>query len=174
MKFRQDKHTIGEDEERSLRDDVRRLAGTERPPQDPPDAYWQNLLIRSNARIDAASSGRALSISWALRVALPGVIAIVSFLIGLHYYVPEVPKEDFSVAAVVLSLPAATIDSLLVDPSPVDPSLSVAELGVDLFDLSRDQIVDYLLTAGNASAAVEGLTEGERSELLAALGTNRQ
>lgn len=174
MRFRQEKHPAGDEAERALETEVRRMApdAGESGAAQPSDQYWQNLAVRANARIDEATSGKALSILWAARVAIPGVVAIVSFLIGLHYYVPEPPRENVSVAAIVLSLPPTAIDSLLLDPGRVDPSLSLQELGVDLFNVSREQIADYLVVSGNATAAVEGLTERETSALLAALGTN--
>jgi len=174
MRFRQEKPPAGDEAERALEAEVRRLApgAGESGAAQPPDQYWQNLAVRANARIDAATSGKAISILWAARVAIPGVVAIVSFLIGLHYYVPEPPRENVSVASVVLSLPAESIDSLLMDPGRIDPSLSLQELGVDVFYLSREQIADYLVVSGNTGAAMEGLTEGETSALLASLGTD--
>jgi hypothetical protein len=174
MRFRQEKNPAGDEAERALEAEVRRMvsgSGTSGVPE-PPDLYWQNLAVRANAQIDGATSGKALSILWAARVAIPGVVAIVSFFIGLHYYVPEPPREDVSVAAVVLSLPATAIDSLLLHPERMDPSFTVQELGVDVSNVSREQIADYLVVSGNTSAAVDGLTEREASVLLAALGTD--
>jgi hypothetical protein len=172
MRFRQGIHRIDDDAEQPLAAEVRELAsrGTAGAATDPPDAYWQNFPVRANARIDTATSGRALSISWAARVAIPGVVAIGSFLIGLHYYVPEPPRALESVGAVVLSLPASAMDSLLADPARVDASLSVAETGPDVFQVSRDQIADYLVVSGSPTAAVEGLSENETNDLLAVLG----
>src|SRR5512141_561288 len=91
MKFRQEPRDITESEERELVDSVRalELEGGEKGTAPPiSDAYWQNLIIRTNQRVDAAASAKAISISWAARVAIPGVVAIVSFLIALQYYVP--------------------------------------------------------------------------------------
>jgi len=174
MKQRLEKDRIADEAERELAHDVRRrAAASHRGSQvGPTDPYWQNLIIRTNARIDDATSGKALSISWAMRVAIPGVVAIVSFLIGLHYYVPEPPEDSLSVAAVMQSLPSAVLDSILSDPSRLDPSLSVQDVGGYLFAGSREQIADYLVVNGSLKAAVEELTEKERSDLLAALGTS--
>ena len=52
----------------------------------PSETYWSNLLVRTNERIDHATSGKAISLSWAARVALPGVITIVFFFVALRYY----------------------------------------------------------------------------------------
>ena len=173
MRFRQEKPPGGDEAERRLETEIRQTVSAaggagETPP---PEPYWQNLIVRTNARIDHATSGRALSISWAARVAIPGVVAIVSFLVGLHYYVPEPPVERVSVASVVLSLPQTVIDSLLMNPEKADPSLSLADIGVDVFELTREQITDYLVANGNTTAAVEGMTDRETTAFLAVLGS---
>jgi len=173
MRIKPEKQDLTDDDEEKLAADVRRLEASRGPAKlhGPPDQYWQNLILRTNARIDDATGGRALSISWAARVAIPGVIAVVSFLIALHYYVPETPNNEVSVSSVVLSLPSAAIDSILQDPSHVDPILSVADVGGDVLDVSREQIVDYLIASGNATAAMEGLTDREAQDLFAVLST---
>lgn len=171
MRFRQVKDRIADDAEGALAAEVREIAprGVPGGAPDPSEAYWQNFLIRANARIDGATSGKALSISWAARVAIPGVVAIASFLIGLHYYVPEPPRTVESVGTVVLSFPASALDSLLADPSRLDPSFSVAETGPDVFQVPGDQIADYFVASGNPTAAVEGLSEKEAVDLFAVL-----
>ncbi|HTY57405.1 MAG TPA: hypothetical protein VMF59_01250, partial [Bacteroidota bacterium] len=150
MKYRMEKNPLTAEVERELTSEIRQIAGSRGAGETPavPDAYWQNLIIRVNARIDAATSGRALSISWAARVAIPGVVAIVSFLVGLHYIVPDAPKNEPSVADVVLSLPPAAMDSLLIDPSRADPSLSVSDVATDVFVFSRREIAEYLIDSG--------------------------
>ena len=168
MRFRQDR--IADGDEQTLAAEVRGLSWGAAGGDDPPDAYWQNFVVRANARIDGATSGRALSISWAARVAIPGVVAIASFLIALHFYVPEPPKASETVGAVVLSLPSSAMDSLLADPARIDASLSVAETGPDVFQVPGEQIAEYLVAHGNATAAMEGMSDGETSELLAVLG----
>ena len=113
MKFKLEKGRIIERNEEEMAAEVRRLeqSGPPKAAHPPTDAYWQNLIIRTNARIDEATSGKALSLSWAWRVAIPGVFAIVSFLIGVHYYVPGQPDERVTVASVLSALPSAAIDS---------------------------------------------------------------
>jgi hypothetical protein len=140
-----------------------------RPGRD--DAYWQNLLVRTNRRIDDVTSGKALSISWALRVAIPGVIAIISFLIGLHYYVPERASKGTSVEAVVLALPAETQDSLLAT-LPLNDRLAALSSYGDYFDLSREQIAGYMIDNGTTGTLLETLTEDQVEKLLISLGEN--
>lgn len=174
MKYRMEKNPLTPEVERDLTSEIRQIAGSldagEKSPV--PDAYWQNLIIRVNGRIDGATSGRALSISWAARVAIPGVVAIVSFLVGLHYMVPDAPRHEPSVADIVLSLPPAAMDSLLIDPSRVDPSLSVVDVATDVFVFSRQQIAEYLIDTGNPGAAVDEVSEGEASTILAVLSSD--
>ena len=174
MKYRMEKSPLTDEAERELASEIRRLAGSTagRESSRPPDAYWQNLVVRINGKIDDATSGKALSISWAARVALPGVVAIVSFLVGLHYYVPDDTRHAPSVADVVLALPPATIDSLLIDPSGADPSLSVEDVAADLFVFSRQQIADYFIDNGNPGAAVDGISDREANTILAALASD--
>jgi hypothetical protein len=142
------------------------------PPAGPPDAYWQNLILRTNARIDEATSGKAIMMSWFARVAVPGVVAILSFVVGLHYYAPESPNQRSSLTAVVLSLPGRTMDSLLLDPSQLASSLSVQDVGTDPFDLPKEQIADYFIETGKATSLLEGLTDQQVSDVLTILGTN--
>ncbi len=176
MKYRMEKSPLTGDAERELTSEIRQLAapsaGGERSA--PPDAYWQNLVVKTNRKIDDATSGKALSISWAARVAIPGVVAIVSFLVGLHYYVPDASRHGPSVADVVLGLPPATIDSLLVDPSGEDPSLSVEDVGADVFVFSRQQIAEYLIDNGNPGAAVEGISDREANTVLNVLASEHK
>jgi hypothetical protein len=176
MKFKTEKTLIPEEVERALESDVRSLAGSrglDILPQRP-DVYWANLPVRINARIDKATSGKAMSISWALRVALPGVVAIVSFFIGLHYYVSDIPEQGPSIRQAVMSLPQASLDSMLMFPSRVDPAISIEDLDPDVFEISSDQIAGYLVSTGNVSAALEGLTGQETNEFIAALGNGSQ
>jgi hypothetical protein len=176
MKYRMEKNPLTDEAERGLASEIRQLAGPAAGGEGsrPPDAYWQNLVVKINGRIDGATSGKALSISWAARVAIPGVVAIVSFLVGLHYYVPDDSRRAPSVAEVVLALPASTMDSLLVDPSGADPSLSVEDVATDVFVFSRQQIADYFIDNGNPGAAVDGISEGEASTILAVLASDRK
>jgi hypothetical protein len=175
MKYRMEKNPLTDEAERELASEIRQLAGSEAGESArPPDAYWQNLVVKINGRIDSATSGKALSISWAARVAIPGVVAIISFLVGLHYYAPDASRRAPSVAEVVLALPPATIDSLLIDPSRADPSLSIEDVATDVFVFSRQQIADYFIDDGNPGAAVDGISDRETNTILAVLASEQK
>jgi len=176
MKYRMEKIPLTAEAERELTSEIRQIAGSsgEMKIPGPPDAYWQNLVVRINGKIDDATSGKALSISWAARVAIPGVVAIISFLVGLHYYVPGTSPHSPSVADVLFALPPSAIDSLLIDPSRVDPSLSVEDVATDVFVFSREQIADYFVDNGDPGAAVDGISEGEASALLTLLSSGNK
>ena len=175
MKYRMEKNPLTGEAEHELASEIRQLAGLSAGDGSrPPDAYWQNLVVKINGKIDDATSGKALSISWAARVAIPGVVAIVSFLVGLHYYAPDASRHAPSVAEVVLALPPAAIDSLLVDPSRADPSLSAEDVATDVFVFPRQQIADYFIDNGNTGAAVEGISDRETSTILAVLASDHK
>ena len=176
MKYRMEKLPLTAEAERELTSEIRQLAGSSgdvKTPR-PTDAYWQNLVVKINAKIDDATSVKALSISWAARVAIPGVVAIVSFLVGLHYYVPDAPRLEPSVADVLLALPPSAIDSLLIDPARVDPSVSVEDVATDVFVFSRQQIADYFIENGDPGAAVDAISEGEASAVLTLLSSDKK
>jgi len=174
MKFRQERTEITDAEERELEQSVRMLERSRgETPVPPPESYWQNLSIRMNTKIDDATSGRALSINWALRVAIPGVVAVISFVIGLHYYVPEKPHQNDTISAVIRSLPEQAVDSLLTGNAPADLTVSPSDIGGDIFIFSESQIADYLITRGAAETLVEGLSDQQVGEVVVALGTIR-
>ena len=138
-----------------------------------PQTYWPNLLVRTNQRIDEATSAKALSISWAARVAIPGVVAILFFFIGLHYYVPESSKKESSMASLIDMLPDDAVDSLLVEPDRLSTSLSAHEMSSDIFQFSADQISEYLVATGNAQTAVDNMSDADVAALLSALSTKK-
>ncbi len=170
MKLAQTKNNIPDSEGEKLEAEVRAMAGRSRAP-DLPQAYWSNLIVRANERIDRATDVGAISISWAARVAIPGVVAIISFLIGLHYYVPAPPQADTSLTSVILALPDSTQDSLLVNPSGLDPALTVEEIGANLFEASPAAISDYLMSRGDPKDVMDVLTDQEANQVLAAIAT---
>ena len=139
-----------------------------------PPAYWTNLLSRTNKRVDDATSAKALSISWAARVAIPGVVAILFFFIGLHYYVPEVPKKEGSIASLVSTLPEETVDSMLTEPERLTTSMFASDVSADIFQFTSDQIDDYFLANGNTQTAVEGMSDSDLAALLSALDNKMQ
>ncbi len=164
-----DNHLLNEDDlhekERQLRQET---AGPNDNPG-PSDPYWQNLLVRTNRRIDEVSGVKALSISWALRVAIPGVVAIVFFLIGLHYYAPQRQEKETSIEAVVLSLPTEAQDSLLTT-LPFDDRLSAVSSDQRLFEPTQEQIAAYMMDNGSTEVLVQTLTDSQFDELLNGLG----
>lgn len=169
MKFRQEPRDITESEERELVDSVRALeleAGEKGTAPPISDAYWQNLIIRTNQRVDAAASAKAISISWAARVAIPGVVAIVSFLIALHYYVPVQTRQHSDVESVVLALPERAVDSLLTDSALPEETLVAVAANENLFDVSSEQIGDYLIENGNSTMLVELLPQEQADQML--------
>ncbi len=175
MKFRHEKTGVTDAEERELEQEVRDSAGPEGARWSaPPAAYWQNQIVRINQRIDHATSGKALSINWALRVAIPGVVAVLSFVIGLHYYVPERSQASETVSELVMSLPAQAVDSLLTGTQPVDAPVSVEDVGVDIFSFSQSQIADYLIHRGASETFVDGLSDQQFGDLVLAMGTVQQ
>ena len=173
MKLR---NTIRPDEfdEAGQAEALRRLAGSAPPVSTRPDAYWHNLIIRTNSRIDEATSPKALTISWALRVALPGVLAIASFMIGLRYFVPNNRGGALPLQAVVLSMPDRAVDTLLADPSRLNAGLSIADLDVDPFDLPNEDLAEYLIASGSVSMVTESLNDDQVTEVLTVLGTHRE
>lgn len=134
-------------------------------------AFFGRLLARTNDRIDAAASGKAISFSWAARVAIPGVVAIISFFIGLYYYTPPSPRENNPLLPVLSALPDETIDSLMIHhPAFADAALVPA--GNDLFDVSGDEAADYLISSGSSLDAVETMNEEQVEQVLAILGSH--
>lgn len=172
MKFRQNTPLPDEAAEHELVASVRHLAapraGGEEPPR-PPASYWQNLIARTNAGIDAASSPKAITLSWAARVAIPGVVAILSFLVGLRYYVPDHQKTGPSLQSVVMTLPQGALDSIQTDQSPSDRLADLAEAGLDIFEVTKDDVTRYLVEEGQLSAAASSLDDQQVTEVLALL-----
>jgi len=168
MKFRQEHPDISESDERALVQAVRTLeheAGQESTPS-VSEAYWQNLIVRTNRRVDAVSSGKAISISWAARVAIPGVVAIVSFLVALHYYVPVQTHQHSDVESIVLGLPDRAVDSLLTESSLTEETLVAVAANGNLFDVPSEQIGEYLIENDNTLALVEMLPEQQADQML--------
>jgi hypothetical protein len=171
MKLRFGTPSIDDEEEGRLEEEVRRLTADQPRCGSLPDSYWANLLVRSNQRIDEATSPRALTISWAARVAFPGVLALLSFLVGVRYFVPM--KEDAAapLKAVILSLSDKAVDTLLADPYRISQNLSLADLGVDPFPLEKEDLAEYLIAAGNVSFVTESLSDDEVTDVLTILGS---
>ena len=171
MRFR-GRQEITERDEQSAADDLRssleRKGGYD--PARPPDAFWSNMLIEVNRKLDDATSGKALSLSWAARVAIPGVVAIISFYIGLHYYVPGPVRNETAVAPIIGSLPQSDIDSLFAEQPLGDAAESIHEA---VFTINGDDAAQYLLSSGETSSMIEALPEGQLDELLTKLSEGK-
>jgi hypothetical protein len=171
MKLRNLKPSVDEGAAEDLVREIRQLSAGESGPPAPPPAYWQNLIVRMNQRIDVAISPRALTISWAARVAIPGVVAIVSFLVGLQYLVPMHGQDVSPLKAIVMSMPDRAVDTLLSDPSRTGASLSLADLGVDPFSMPKEDLAEYLIASANVRTVTETLNDDQITDVLTILGT---
>jgi hypothetical protein len=171
MRLRADRSKVTDEEERALEASVRELSQGQVETPHPADAYWQNLIIRINKRVDEATSGKAISLSWAARVAIPGVVAVLSFLIGLRYYAPDRLVTPASLLEATSTLPSATIDSL------VALSLSGAENAPDetvagwVLSIPHEMASDYLCEYEGTTVLLGDLSDTEVKHLLSALGS---
>ena len=176
MKLRLGTATVDEGAEEDLAREVRRVAADlgEHEPAGPSESYWPGLLVRTNRRLDQVTSGKALTISWAARVAIPGVVAVLSFLIGLRYYAPQHESHTPTLAKVVLSMPQAEVDTLLSGLSEISSAVSVADLGYDPLNPESEEFASYLIDSGSLAAIEESMSDQEVTAVLIALGTYRE
>jgi hypothetical protein len=164
--------TIPRDEqEEALSREIRRLTLEEGAPAAPPPAYWAHLLVRTNQGIDRATSPRALTISWAARVAVPGVLAILSFLVALRYFVPVNPESAAPLKALVLSMPERSVDTLLANPRWIGASLTAEDLEVEPPDPPKEELAEYLIASGRISSVTEALSSDQVTDVLTILGS---
>lgn len=170
MKLRQPKIEITDNLEREAVDAVRRLAqeSGDASRQAPSETHFANLIVKTNEKIDYVTSGKALSISWLARVAVPGVVAILFFFIGLHYYAPDNLQTGSSVAEAMKSFSSDDLDSLVVS-SASENSLTTSDLRPDLFNVSNEQLSEYYVASQSPAAVLEELTEQQQMEVAAIL-----
>lgn len=166
MKRRKEKFEITDDLEREAVLAIRELARTTElsKPREPSAIFFSSLMVRTNETIDRVTSGKALSISWLARVAVPGVVAILFFFIGLHYYVPQ--KSSHSVAEAVKSLSNEEMDSLAVKAAAQG---SVSEFQRDPFEVSNDQLAEFYVSSASPAIVMESLSEQQQKEVAAIL-----
>ncbi len=172
MKFRQEKTSHTDAGEQELSQQIRELARESEPALQPgpPDAYWQNLIVKTNRKIDHVTSPLSISLSWALRVAIPGVVAVLSFVIGLHYYAPIRPATQDNLTAAVLALPDRVVDSVVTTAAVHDDvPAAAAVVSEQVFDVPRDEIAEYFIQTGNENTLVESLDDKQADALLSAL-----
>jgi hypothetical protein len=168
---RRDQQIPDERAEEELAAEIRRLTLGDKAPPSPSPSYWPRLLVRTNQRIDEATSPKALTLSWAARVAIPGVVAILSFFIGLRYFMPVQTQDATPLEAVVMAMPDRAVDTLLSDPSTLGTSLSAADLGVDPFDMPKEQLAEYLISSANVRTVTEAFSDDQVTEVLTILGS---
>ncbi len=172
MKFRSHQPGFTDEEERQAAEELRRLEGSGPADRPPSESYWPRLLVRTNERIDHVASGKAISLSWAARVALPGAVAIIFFFMALHYYYePERSGATASLASVVASLPDDVVDSLVVEATVPGVTLMTSNGVESMFTPSDDQLVSYLITNGSVATALEAMGDEEVKDVLTALGS---
>ncbi len=171
MRLRADRPKVTDEEEKTLEASVRELSLGLAETAPPADAYWQNLPVRINKRVDEATSGKAISLSWAARVAIPGVVAVLSFLIGLRYYAPDRPVTPSSLVEAAAALPSATVDSIMVSSLSAAGSLPDETITGWVPSVPHDIASDYLCEYGGTSVLLSDLSENEMKHLLLALGS---
>jgi hypothetical protein len=163
MRLRQRKIEPTGEEEQKLADELHTLALQEQGGYEPDAGYWSDLIVRTNKRLDDATSGKAISISWAARVAIPGVIAIIFFFIGLHYYDPDQPPEGSPVLEVMIGLQTEEQDSLALDLFVPEEDVQTLQ---DVFIPPKSEVADYLVNVGNVDDILGTLSEDEVRQLL--------
>ena len=110
---------------------------------------------------------------WAARVAIPGVVAVVSFMIALYYYVPERPASEGSLASVMMTLEAEVLDSMLVEEPGMGQPLSLAVVYSDLAHLPSEDIQEYLIATGRMTALMQTLSEDQVNDLVTRLSAHK-
>ena len=174
MKHREESFPVWDfDEHRAASELKTQLEHLGEQPLSVPSTFWPRHLVRTNRRIDDATSAKARSISWAARVAIPGVVAILFFFIGLHYYVPKVSKKESSISSLINTLPDEAVDSILVEPGRLGTSFSAREVSSEVFQFSTEQITDYLVATGSAQTALDNMSDTDIAELLSALDAKK-
>jgi hypothetical protein len=137
-----------------------------------PDEMRAAMLVKTNDRIDRATSGRALSLSWALRVAVPGVVAIVAFFIGVHYYTTPAQPDPAGLTPVLSAFSDTALDSLMEVHAVVDTSAIAGDTQGGLFDIPADQAAEYLLATDRIDVVAETFEEKDLEAVLTVLAAN--
>ena len=173
MKFLTPKPGISDEDERRAEDALTAALreGGYRGPGTLPDALRNAMIVRTNEKIDRLSSGRALSLSWAARVAIPGVVAIIAFFTALHYYGTPQPERGNEVAPLITGLADTQMDSLFDVAGLGDSAAVLAAAGAGLFDVSSDGAADYLMENDRSAVVLESLSDAEVDRVIAALGS---
>lgn len=171
MRFRRDKIEMTDAQEHELEAEVRRLATEDGGEGVVPSAtYFANLMVKTNETIERVTSGKALSISWLARVAVPGVVAILFFFIGLHYYRPEIGNGTTSVVEAVNTLPQSALDSLIV-ASLVQSGENGQLDEMNMFEVSTEQLAEYCVNSEDASSLLEKIPTEQLNTIASILET---
>jgi hypothetical protein len=165
MKFRRTVAELERTAEKELEDQIRAANRSGGAPEMQRD-FWNSLRVRTNERIDRATSGKAITLSWAARVAIPGVVALLSFLIGLHYYAPLPAASAVPLGSVLEQLPALTMDSLVLASVTVVDSADADLVNTTVFDAESHEIAAYLLAAGATAEVSEFLDDDDVDQIL--------
>lgn len=161
-----------EAKEEELRD---LLSSLSRSSEEPSAGYWQHLIARTNLRVDEVASGRAISISWAARVAFPGAIAILFFFIGLHYYVPQPIPDEVSVTEMVSGFSESGQDSLYRYLLGAGYELTEGEIFYEhLFDPPEEEIEEYLISSGDTGTLLTTFSDEQINALVLHLNTRNE
>ncbi len=169
MRLRHERKYVTDEEEGALEQSVQELEGPVDEPQIPV-AFWSRQRVDINRRIDESSSGFALSLSWAARVAIPGVVAVISFLIGLKYYAPQQHDVE-SLREATAGLATATVESLYVASMAVPDTALINDVHRSLETYARDQAEEFYVERVGTTTLVEGLSDQELHQVLAALSS---
>jgi hypothetical protein len=172
MRLLHDRHRVTDADEEALERAIREVDGPSVLPP-PPAAFWSRQIVEINRRIDESTSGVALSLSWAARVAIPGVVAVLSFLIGLKYYAPEQHAAE-SLRQATSALTAATVESLYVASIAVPDTAVINDVHNSLLSFDREQAEEYYVENARTATLVEGLSDQEFHQVLAALSSVEQ
>ena len=173
MKFRKTISELERTAEKELEDQIRadnRSGGAPEMPRE----FWSSLLVRTNERIDHATSGKAITVSWAARVAIPGVVALLSFLIGLHYYAPLPAASAVPLVSVLDQLSAQTMDSLVLASVTIADSADADLVNTTVFDAQSHEIAAYLLAAGATAEVSEFLDDDDVDQILRSMTKQTQ
>ncbi len=169
MRLRIERTKVTDADEEALERSVRALSGDGNETA-PPQAFWSRQIVDVNRRIDESTSGVAISLSWAARVAIPGIVAILSFLIGLKYYAPEHRAAE-SLRQATSALAPATVESLYVASIGTVDTAVVNDVDASILAFNNDQAEEFYVENAGATALVEDLSDQELHQVLAALSS---
>lgn len=166
MRIRRAEPDLDERAERALEEAIRSHAGPD--PIGPAEPFWQNLLVRTNSRIDDVASGKGITMSWAARVAIPGVVAIIAFLVGLHYYIPELTADRERLGDILRVMPDSA-QVVLMDRYAIPAEDLSAVAAEEVFDVPVAQAQAYYLETAELSMLGDLLSEEQVSTVLTVL-----